>query len=308
VLAFHQLADNSLTGWFKWLYWNQMDAAPLWQGRPTSVFLGVNSLAAHVNMVIPFALGFQMSRKFGSGLRIVARLCFCLSIVVLVLTLSRGAFIAFFFMMAIAFRTLLRDSGKRWKWIGAIALALAAGAAISYFAVQAADRSGGVSNAERLGGMDEVTMFRAVLYAAAWEMFLSSPVLGIGYGNFREHFAGSGTVNTDTVWDAHSLYFKYLAEIGLAGTVCFLGYIWIVVRGGLRSWREGKSDMERVIGAALVGSVATVMVQGLVESLIENPPFGSLLWLLFALWAVSSRIPPEENNSFLVRETASHGA
>jgi hypothetical protein len=39
-----------------------------------------------------------------------------------------------------------------------------------------------------------------------------------------------------------------------------------------------------------MGGVTTVLVQGMVESLVDLPQFGSLLWLLFALYFAGKRI------------------
>lgn len=288
ALALHQVASNSLTGWFEWLYYNQTDVFPIWQGRPTSVFLGVNSLAAHLNMIIPFALAVQVWCKLDSSLRLAARLTLFLGIIVLVLTLSRGGFVSFLVILWIAWETVLRVQRARWRSLVVIVLAIAIGVGVSYAAMQATSDT--VAGADRFSGADEVTLVRGVIYAAAFGMFLSQPIFGIGYGNFRSQFNSYISTGPDDMWDAHSLYFKFLAEMGLVGTLCFLAFIGCIFALARRSWRQGSSDIETVIGAAMLGSVAGVMVQGIVESLIENPQFGSTLWFLFAVWAVSTRL------------------
>ncbi len=294
VLALHQVSSNSLTSWFEWLYYNQMNVAPPWQGRPTSIFLGVNSLAAHLNMILPLALAVQASRKLGSKLRWAAGSTAFASIVVLVLTLSRGGFISSFVIVWIGFATVLKMEKTRLKSLAVILLAVITGLSISYVSLQALSETKGVSTADRFSGTDEVTLVRGVIYAAAFGMFLNEPVMGIGYGNFRSHFNTYTATGPDDMWDAHSLYFKFLAETGLVGTLCFMAFIITVIVLARRSWRQGSSDLARVIGAALLGSVAGVMVQGIVESLIETPQFGSTLWFLFALWAVAARFGHED--------------
>jgi O-antigen ligase len=289
ALAFHQIASVSLTDWFNWLYWNQMDVAPPWQGRPTSVFLGVNSLAAHLNMIIPFALAVQLAPEVKYELRFTAKLCLLLSLIVLVLTLSRGAFLAFAITIVIYLQTILKESRVRWKWVAGIAITLLVGVLISYAALATLPTSEGVSTSERFSGGDDVTYTRLLIYAAAWEMFSSAPGFGIGYGNFRGQFDATAEFGSDLTWDAHSLYFKYLAEIGLVGTLCFLALVWYAVRMGRRSWRTGFTRLERVLGIAVIASITTVMIQGAVESLIENPPFGTMLWFIFALGVCCSR-------------------
>ena len=48
--------------------------------------------------------------------------------------------------------------------------------------------------------------------------------------------------------------------------------------------------MEKIFAVAVMGGVTTVLVQGAVESLVDLPQFGSLLWLLPALFMAANQI------------------
>jgi putative inorganic carbon (HCO3(-)) transporter len=289
--AFHQVAVNGLGSWFSWLYYNQMEVAPQWVGRVTSVFLGVNSLSAHLNIIIPLALAVFACTGMEKRLRTLAIVCASLAVVVLVLTLSRGAFLAFFVMLAILLRRVLRAKEVRRKALALIAVSAIAGSALSYYAIQAATDGSGGSPMDRFSSVDEGTLFRGFIYAAAWNMFTASPLTGIGYGNFRARFNSRTGDGPEDRWDVHSLYFKYLTETGIPGLVIFVGFIFSAIRLARGIWRERSTGFEPLIAAAVLAGLSTVLVQGTVESLIENPEFGGLLWFILALLAIVRDLP-----------------
>lgn len=289
--AFFQVASGSFGSWFHALYSNQIDVIPPWTGRVSSVFLGVNFLAGYLNMVLPLALAIQ-SLTEDTGLRVAARVCFFLGVITLVLTQSRGAYIAFLAMLWIAFRTVLRSRRARLKFLPGFMLAVIIGATIAYAANQQVDDAGiaGPTTAERFTNLDETTLERLQIYGAAWKMFLGSPVMGIGYGNFRTQFNPMTGDSVSDLWDAHSLYLKVLSETGGVGFLCFFAMIGAIMALAHKRWKGSARGVERILAVAVLGGVTTVLVQGLVESLTDLPQFGSLLWLLFALLMVAGRV------------------
>ncbi len=291
VLGFFQVANGSFGDWFYSLYSNQSDVIPEWTGRVSSVFLGVNFLAGYLNMVLPLALAVQTWAQ-ERWLRRAAKLCFFLGVITLVLTQSRGAYVAFLAMLVIAFKTVLTNKRERLRFLPGFVLALIIGAAISYAATEAVSdtRFAGPTAKERFSGLDETTLERVEIYAAAWNMFTGSPVMGIGYGNFRARFNSfTGDAPID-LWDAHSLYLKALAETGTIGFFCFFAMAGSFLALARRILKNSSRDLEGILAMAVLGGVATMLTQGLLESLVDLPQFGSLLWLLLALLVAGSRV------------------
>jgi O-antigen ligase len=241
-------------------------------------------------MVLPLALAVQAIAKEAT-LRMTAKISFFLGIITLVLTQSRGAYIALLAVLVMAFQTVLKSKTARLRFVPAFAAAVIIGSVISYALTQDIDTgAAGPSARERFTTVDETTAERLLIYGAAWGMFVDSPAAGIGYGNFRSHFNSfTGDAPTD-LWDAHCLYLKVLAETGLPGFVCFFAMIGSALLAAQRSWKESSWPTERILAVALMGGVTTVLVQGMVESLVDLPQFGSLLWLLFALYFAGKRI------------------
>lgn len=290
--ALLQAAQGGFGEWFSRLYANQSEIIPPWTGRVSSVFLGVNFLAGYLNMVLPLALAVQVTAQ-DTKLRMAGRICLFLGVITLVLTQSRGAYIAFLAMLWIALQTVLTSRRRRLRFLPGFVLAVVIGSMISYALTKDIDTgAAGPSARERFTTVDETTAERLLIYGAAWGMFVDSPAAGIGYGNFRAHFNSfTGDAPTD-LWDAHCLYLKVLAETGLPGFVCFFTMIGSGLYLARRRWRESSWPMERILAVGLLGGVTTVLVQGLVESLVDLPQFGSLLWLLFALFTAGGRLEP----------------
>jgi O-antigen ligase len=135
---------------------------------------------------------------------------------------------------------------------------------------------------DRFTALDEATLTRVVIYGRAWDFFLSSPVIGVGYGNFPRLFAPSIEGGPDNVWDTHNLYLKLLSETGLFGTLSYLALVvavWRLAKSGLAA---SAMALDRIVFFAVLGATATMLLHGLVDVMLDVPQFAGLLWLLFA--------------------------
>ncbi|HET9792109.1 MAG TPA: O-antigen ligase family protein, partial [Candidatus Angelobacter sp.] len=289
ALGLAQVAGDGFGDWYYALHAAEAEMAPPWQGRIASVFLGVNSLAAHLNMVIPLAVAAEHLPTTDYYLRFSAKLCFILGVITLVLTQSRGGYLAFAFVVLTLIMTVLRRSTRRGNFYLTLLVSAVAGLALVFLTLRSTDTGSAIAS-ERFGSADEVTMQRLVMFGAALTMFAGSPIFGIGYGNFRAHFNSFIGDLPNDIWDTHNLYLKFLAEIGLVGFLVFCGLTVSLMKMARQSWREGSYPLERICAVGLVGGVVSVLVQGFVEALIENPQFGSMLWFLFAIFVVSRRL------------------
>ena len=87
---------------------------------------------------------------------------------------------------------------------------------------------------------DESYQNRILSWEGGIAMFESNPITGIGAGDYTDangakYWPGDGR---KTFLNAHSLYFKLLGELGLAGVITFGGYVICVFRLNFRLRRE----------------------------------------------------------------------
>lgn len=128
---------------------------------------------------------------------------------------------------------------------------------------------------------------RSWFRAALWNMFKSSPVLGVGPGNFGalyNSFRPPGSEKPPYVPKPHNQYLEILAETGLVGMLAFVWLVLSAVAILFRGWRTARRDDRKL----LLGMAASLLAVG-----VHGYSFGILVhlqvWLLLAItmaWAL----------------------
>jgi tetratricopeptide (TPR) repeat protein len=99
---------------------------------------------------------------------------------------------------------------------------------------------------------------RYQLWESAWAAFRDEPARGIGAGAFEAWWTREGSLY-QPVRDAHSLYLETLAELGLLGFVCLLGFMLpppvAAVRAGTRLGPTGRVALAVLAAAATSAAV-----------------------------------------------------
>jgi len=274
LFGFYQAIIGDYSQLFEILYPIQEEALknPPFSGRITSFISHYNTLAGYLNMIIPFAIYLSVKARNIDGRRL-ARLCFAFSSIAMVLTQSRGGLLAYVGVIMAAAYLLAPDRRARIRWIGSLLLFCV----LAYIAV-------GLMF-ERLSGVDTYTeVTRLEIWAGAALIFLSRPLVGIGYGNFKTIIANTITVQEGFMLDAHNLYMELLAETGLLGFVTFLTLAATVIRRGVRNFRTAPTLMSATVSFGVAIGIMSVMAHGAVDYLFHNSPqFAALFFLLLAL-------------------------
>lgn len=139
---------------------------------------------------------------------------------------------------------------------------------------------------------------RRLLMTVAWEEFLDHPLIGVGAGNYTDHFddyadkVGSTQRSFDKIdmqHFPHSLPLEILAETGLAGMTVFLviiGMTLTAARSAYRSFRQAGDGHT----ANLVVSVVLAIVAFLTTSVFLHGAYIQYLWLVVAIAATARQI------------------
>jgi putative inorganic carbon (hco3(-)) transporter len=276
VFGFYQAAAGNYTGFYEWLYPNLMENLGAWTGRITSVLNYPNSLAGFLDLILPIALGLLLIRTSRNN-RLLAGAALACGAGALVLTTSRGGFASFLAELLLAAVYLTRRAASR-KWLLLAGLVVALAGVLLFFGFV---RSPWVEE-------DESTAIRFLFWGFASSLFLSSPVVGVGYGNFRDLYDIPGIASG--IYDVHNLYLQLLAETGLLGFAAFFLMIFHAVRKCLSALKEQTQDLRAVVNFAALAAVLSVLLHGFVDFLfIVSPQFTLLFWLVLALVAVAGR-------------------
>ncbi len=116
---------------------------------------------------------------------------------------------------------------------------------------------------ESLSNPKGTIALRIVLWTAAIKGFLSSPITGIGIGNFRIVEQIIPAMKTESVWyyirglTAHSVVLQYLCETGILGLFALLNLTLVGLRLSYKSFKQLLSRTDNAAAAAIF--IATII-------------------------------------------------
>ena len=202
-------------------------------GRASGAFGIPNSMAVFLALLLPMTLAVALRRECGRVVRLLALGAAGLFALGLVLTVSRGPWLALALALA-AWPLMQAGKSRRWRWgltAGVLGGALAAGALL--YAI-----SPGVKM--RLDGLarDRGEKTRPIVWRAAWELWRGAPVLGTGAGSYNTLFERH---RPERFWDepqwAHNDYLNTLSDYGAVGFFLCFGGVAGVAWGAMRRRR-----------------------------------------------------------------------
>jgi len=144
---------------------------------------------------------------------------------------------------------------RRDEWVFVFALGLAAVSVAAVIAVDSSRGSDGGTLVDRLTPNDR---FRAGEWGAAWSVFESAPLLGVGPGQAEYRFDVDG--ESFVAQFAHQEYLEVAAEQGLVGLVSLFSLIAATFVALARSWSRTRDPH---VAGVLAGAVAFTVHSGL---------------------------------------------
>jgi len=211
-----------------WVYHTQTTAHPqLLEGRLSSygAYSGANDLALLLVCAWPIAFKFTdlVSNRFLKFLPVPLLL---LIVYADLRTISRGGLIGLALVMTLSMLRG-RSLGRLGRWamlLPAVIIIVMVGGKLLLTRKDVADYSVHDESAQR----------RLDAWSAGLSMLISSPIYGVGSGQFvdlSDEFGAGKPIQ------AHNTIVKVAAETGLLGLVCYLGIVFGAFRCLWRSWR-----------------------------------------------------------------------
>lgn len=195
-----------------------------------------NHFANHIALALASLLFLHARGRLHPA---VAALLGGLLLFVLSLTGSRSAWLYLGALAALTALLHFRHPGAEHKRLLIFSLLLLPGFVFAQWLVQQPWLSAptpAVTSTERLFEYVHGASARLQLWREAWLMFLQSPLMGVGYGQFAwQHFLLTGSTGNAAdlghVNNAHNVMMQVLAEMGLLGAVALLS--------GVAAWLWG---------------------------------------------------------------------
>jgi O-antigen ligase len=273
----HFTADNQM-------YWMSSFSA---QNDFFGPFVNRNHFAGFVELTLPTGLALAIFRGIRKELFPLVILLTIVPVSALILSASRAGIIGFGFelcVLAVLARIRRKENAPKMAALGIIAVAavvliawVGAGKAIQRFSA--------VSKVELTFGR------RASMAHAAGKIFLDHPIKGTGLGTL-----GSVYPRYETLYDGlvvehvHNDYLEGLAEMGIAGGICGLAFLWLLYRESRRSFTASQGHFSLALHAGAIAGVTGLLFHSFLDFNLHIPS-NALLFLVQAFLATSIPLP-----------------
>jgi len=237
-----------------------------------------NVLAGSLVLLLPFALAILLFgwSKIGWFEVLFSLIAALVMIVVLLLTQSRGAWMAFGVVIV-----LLPWLRWRWGWLLLCSVVVGAIWLFNYFGSR--ELLATITSNYTVGGIDQ----RLDIWSRAIFMIQDFPFTGIGMGSFTEvadtlypFFSSPGRV-----FHAHNLFLQVAVDLGIPGLIAWLAILMTVIFVSWQVYRYGKTDDNVLItgiGAALLCSQIALIIHGLTDAatwgMVRSGPLVWVIW------------------------------
>ena len=271
--------------------------------RAYATFGQPNPFAGYLALTVPLLVALAASwalpearrclaRTVGAGLVALSGLAAGLGLVALLLTQSRGGWIGAGCGLAAVVWLL----GGRVRWLGAAAaIVVLAGAVLSPLGGRVVDRLeagfGWRSDGVQVTPANFAVQERLAHWRAAWAMAERHPFLGVGAGNFSEHYR-----DLTPVWrfrlsqgHAHNAFLQAAAQSGLLGLAA---YLTIFAAVGMTLTRHLRSARDPTARALVVGVIGLSLAFA-VHNVFDYLHVLSLPVQLVVAWAVAAAVGRE---------------
>lgn len=243
--------------------------------------------AAIVVLCVPYLLA-QLAL---TPRKVILYLCLVASVFVVLLSGSRGGYLAlamtFLFTFLLFPGTLRSRLVKTFSWM-LLAFVLGIGVVFAYGASHTISLMSkrlshsqffNVSSYERPSRVHGVDRQRFLMFRAAVKAVRAHPVLGIGYGSLksydRDHRYGFVQVS-------HNLLVTAWAEMGIPGMAVLAWLLWSTFGSLIRVRREGDLLFRYMVAATLT-ALTVAVIHAQFRPLYSNPMFAMLLAQAFIM-------------------------
>ncbi len=248
-------------------------------GRVGGTVGSPNSAAAYLSLLIPFCLALATT-PINRLMRLLALAAGVLGSIALILTRSRGGWIAF--GIAVVLFLAYAASSHRALFRKLIPIMTLGVCLMLPFAGLIADRLTVDDN----GSAES----RLPLMALATTISLDHPLLGVGPNNFVPTMLRYATVEYAGVWlrVVHNKFLLTFSELGILGLSLFLLALGVTVLRGFRIGRMRHvilSPVAAALSAGLIGHMVHMTVD-----IFNNRPQTTFVWLFVGLMAAISKL------------------
>lgn len=247
------------------------------------------TFAHGIGLLVMFLVGYFAKMK--SLLNKYIILSICIMLVAVLMTLTRGVWIAVIASFAVYFFI------QSWRHV-----------ILFFTAVLVLGISGYVFSSTFRSRIDQAIQFktsydteRVVLWETNWYMFKNNPVFGIGYGEnkhrIREFYDILNVPVGQFEGNAHNQFLNFLAGTGIVGLIFYLAWIFTNLYWAFRLFRNPMVSLqEQALGFGSFLAQIVFVVGGLTESNFEHSKIKTIVSFFWAISFYSYYISETKQN------------
>ena len=256
--------------------WTDTDLFTTFSFRVFSTFANPNVLAEYFLLVLPLAAALVFTAKNWKG-RIFWLCCGGATMLCLLLTYSRGAYLGILFAIALFFVML----DRRFILLGILALAVAP----LIMPASIMERFLSIGNME-----DTSSSYRWNIYMGSLAMLKDYWFSGVGPGMaaFNEVYPAYAYSAT-TAQHSHNLFLQITSDTGIFGLGAFCLAVFSYFRTSFTALRGEKDFESRVFNITGIAAIAGFMVQSMTDYTFYNYRVMLMFWATLALALLFTR-------------------
>jgi O-antigen ligase len=260
--------------------------------EPFGPYVNRDDFAGFVELTLPVGVALILFRGVHKDLIPLLTLLTVVPVSAVVLSSSRGGIMSVAFEMGVLFLLAMRgrNSSRKGRHLRAVAIGMAALVAIVFVAWIGAGRA-----IQRFSSLSnpEVSLSRRVsMGRGALRIFFAHPIKGCGLGALVDVFPLYDTGYDGRIVDhVHDDYLEALAEAGVLGGICGLGFLWLLYREGRKNLEAEQGHFSRALHAGAIAAVCGLLLHSFVDFNLHIPA-NALLFLLQVSIVASPPLPP----------------
>ena len=207
--------------------------------------------------------------------------CFALTVLAVILTGCRGAYIALFFELILlgifTYRMLKPFYKKIFKFFSVVVAAIG-----FFFVVILPPLRARVFSIFAFRG-DSSNSFRFNVYHSCIQMFKDNWLLGIGCGNqnFREIYGLYMKTGFDAL-SAYNIYLETAVESGIFALAAFIAFLYCNISKAVKYILK-RCDIKSVYLIIAVVSLAGMLIHGFVDTVFFRPQIQFVFWIMVGI-------------------------
>jgi len=268
------------------LYWFR--PLPLGATAPFGPYVNANHFAGFAELTTPMGIAMVLSGAIQREKLALISLCAVLPLAALVLCGSRGGLASFFFELVLLGFLIRKRSGGKKLLLTAASLTL-----VAYLLIMWLGTGRIIKRLDTLSPAEISHDRRVSLFKDTWNIFLSHPWTGTGLGTLQTVYPRYATFYDGLIVDhAHNDYLELLADTGVIGGLCGLGFFAILLWQARSNLRVAPTRMARSFYIGASSACVGLLVHSFVDFNLHIPANTLLFLLLASLLA----LPTEESN------------